>query len=282
VFHEATFADLMASHGPAVRLNATDLGAGTPFTFVQSQFDLLCSDLTPLPVSRAVLASSSVPVVFAPTVLENFAGSCDYVESDEMKDALADRHKSRRRFRLASEESEYLDRASHKYVYLIDGGVSDNLGVRGFLDQVLIEGGMGDFLSAAGVSMPPHVLIVVVNAQAIAERNFQTTLNLPSLSTVLSAISGVGMYRYNFETIELLGESVSSWKERGSSGEAPDTASVVEVAFDNLSDEKERLFFNDVETSFKLSDKTVDRLIEVGGRLLRESPDYADFVEAVR
>jgi NTE family protein len=282
VFHDATFADLIASKGPIIRINATDLAAGHPFTFVQPQFDILCSDLTPLPVSRAVLASSSVPVVFAPTVIENYAGTCGYTKSEEMKEALADRHKSRRRYRLAKEEADYLDREAHKYVYLIDGGVSDNLGVRGFLDQVIVQGGMGDFAAKAGIDLPPDALIIAVNAQAVAERSFQVTLDLPSMSTVLGAISGAGMYRYNFETIELLQDSVEKWTEDGVGSDERGTAMVVEVAFDNLSDPDEREFFNNVETSFDLDEEQVDRLIEVGARLLRESPEFSDFIEAVR
>ena len=34
--------------------------------------------------------------------------------------------------------------------------------------------------------------------------------------------------------------------------------------------------------SFSLDDKTVDRLIEVGGRLLRESPDFKQFLDAAK
>jgi NTE family protein len=49
---------------------------------------------------------------------------------------------------------------------------------------------------------------------------------------------------------------------------------VIEVAFENLPDQEERAFFENVATSFDLDDETVDRLIEVAGRLLRETPEY--------
>ena len=41
-------------------------------------------------------------------------------------------------------------------------------------------------------------------------------------------------------------------------------------------------FFNAVGTSFNLDDETVDRLIEVGRRLLRESPDFQQLVASLR
>jgi hypothetical protein len=46
-------------------------------------------------------------------------------------------------------------------------------------------------------------------------------------------------------------------------------------------DAKEREFFHNIATSFSLPDETADRLIEVGRRLLRESPDYQRFLAAV-
>ncbi len=57
---------------------------------------------------------------------------------------------------------------------------------------------------------------------------------------------------------------------------------LIEVAFEALADEEEREFFNNVATSFKLDDETVDRLIEVGGRLLRESPEFAKLLTELR
>jgi NTE family protein len=60
-----------SSDGPFVAIHATDLTIGSPFTFVQDQFDYLCSDLSTYPVARAVAASSAVPLVFSPITLRN-------------------------------------------------------------------------------------------------------------------------------------------------------------------------------------------------------------------
>jgi NTE family protein len=49
---------------------------------------------------------------------------------------------------------------------------------------------------------------------------------------------------------------------------------VPELTFESITNDQERNFFNDVPTSFSLPDQTVDRLIEAGRRLLRESPDF--------
>jgi NTE family protein len=46
------------------------------------------------------------------------------------------------------------------------------------------------------------------------------------------------------------------------------------VSFDSLKDPAERLYFKQVKTSLTLPKEQVDRLREVGGRLLREAPAY--------
>jgi len=90
------------------------------------------------------------------------------------------------------------------------------------------------------------------------------------------------MYRYNFETVELLRSEMSQWLDDPSLGTPDDSGHVVEVAFENLANAEEREYFNEVPTSLSLHDDTVDRLIEVGGRLLRESPDFQAFLATYR
>ncbi|MCG6876818.1 MAG: hypothetical protein LJE97_17150 [Betaproteobacteria bacterium] len=56
------------------------------------------------------------------------------------------------------------------------------------------------------------------------------------------------------------------------------TLEVVDVAFDAIRDPKERAYFMNLPTSFVLSPEQVDRLREVAGRLMRQSPDYTALV----
>jgi len=59
VFAGATFDDMKREGSPLVLINASDLGYGVRFSFVQDYFNLLCSDISTFPVARAVTASSS-------------------------------------------------------------------------------------------------------------------------------------------------------------------------------------------------------------------------------
>lgn len=77
LFRGVTFADL-AERRKSLRLliTATELTTGSPFEFTPQQFALICSDLTSVPLSFAVAASSSVPVLFSPLTLKNHANRC--------------------------------------------------------------------------------------------------------------------------------------------------------------------------------------------------------------
>lgn len=90
VFHDATFADFRED-GPLIIINASGLGNGTRFSFLQEYFNFLCSDLNSFPVSKAVTASSSVPVLFQPIVLEKYPG-CNSTEPEWLKVA---KHKAK-------------------------------------------------------------------------------------------------------------------------------------------------------------------------------------------
>lgn len=75
LFTGKTYADLLARRQrPLIVIHATDLNRGADFQFTQDQFDPLCTDLSTLPISRAVAASSAVPILFGPVTLKTTVG----------------------------------------------------------------------------------------------------------------------------------------------------------------------------------------------------------------
>ena len=96
LFHDATFADMMQPGRPMIIINASDLSHGVRFSFIQDYFNLFCSDVRNFPVASAVTASSAVPVVFNPIVVENYSGCPEFeppaqaIEMAKHKDELAD------------------------------------------------------------------------------------------------------------------------------------------------------------------------------------------------
>jgi NTE family protein len=148
LFEGKTFADIQASGGPAIIINATDATLGSQFTFDQFQFDLLCSDVSKFPVSRAVAASSAVPILFSSVTIRNYAGDCQYIPPSWAVGALKERETNSRRFHQASQLAASLDRNDRPYIHLYDGGLADNLGVRPLLDRVSLGGDIWKLLQA--------------------------------------------------------------------------------------------------------------------------------------
>jgi NTE family protein len=283
IFGKATFADLQAhaAERPRIVINATDLSIGENFPFTQPTFDLLCSNLSSFPVARAVAASSAVPGAFAPITLKNFAGKCGYEEPAWVAEALADRRASPRRYQKAKSLRSYLD-GSRSYVHLVDGGISDNLGLRPLLDAAVTSGSIYQRLEEQGAERPTHVVVVLVNAETEKKRSFDLTARAPRIGAVLGAVSGVQIARYNFETIELLRANLEDWARRvpAELGGPPMKTYLVQLDFESAPPD-ERPYFKNLPTSFNLDDEAVNRLIDLGRTLLRTSPEFRGFLDDV-
>ena len=91
------YADLRPDR-PRLLINATDLQSGRRFVFTDESFDQLNSDLSKYPIAYAVAASAAVPVILHPVTLRDYSTSFP------------------------------------QYRHLIDGGVSDNLGIQTLLE----------------------------------------------------------------------------------------------------------------------------------------------------
>ena len=77
LFNNATFGDLNRGKGPFIMASATDISTGSRFVFNQRVFDIICSDLNAVHLSRAAAASSAVPVVLSPVTINNYGGTCN-------------------------------------------------------------------------------------------------------------------------------------------------------------------------------------------------------------
>jgi len=278
IFDRLLFSDLEVAGGPLIQINSTDLSAGSQFTFQQAQFDLLCSDLSALSIARAVTASSAVPIVFPAITIENRAGSCGYQKPEWMVEGLASRIEEPRRFQIASEAAAYLDPEETPYVHLVDGGIADNLGVRGPLDNVIGRGGIARLLEQLGVERPHHMAFIVVDSSTKPERSFVSLPGAPSIAALLGSITDTQIHRYNFETLALLDESMKRFAEELSTESQPLNPHMILVAESQIEDPDDRGFFDDVPTSLSLDQETVTRLIQIGRRMLRESAEFQALV----
>jgi hypothetical protein len=78
LFEGATYADLLTRQAPAVVASDTDISTGSRLAFYQNDFDLLCSDLNKVRLSRAAATYSAVPVVLSTVTFNNYGGTRGY------------------------------------------------------------------------------------------------------------------------------------------------------------------------------------------------------------
>ena len=280
IFQGGTFADIAARGGPEIQINATDLGIGERFTFTQGRFNILCSDLSEFKVARAVAASSAVPVAFAPIALQNY-DSCDYQEPGWLKTARANKENNPRLDALLQSYDTYLDKEQRPYIHLVDGGITDNLGIRALYDSVEVMGGVTNAARLVGQS-PKMIVVIVVNAQTRPKKPMDLSSAAPASAEVVGAVSSAQLGRYNIETIALIEDSLEQWAEELSTPEQPVTPYFIKLDFESISDARTRHIFNNMATSFSLPNTEVDDLIEAGHRLLKQSPEYQDLISLIR
>jgi NTE family protein len=283
IFEHKLFADLLAAaktgQRPYIAINATDMSLGSQFEFTQDQFDLLCSDLSKFSVARAVAASSAVPLWFSPLTLKNYAGQCNYAEPEWITTALKKREAEPRRFNRAAEIHSYFDASIRPYIHLLDGGVSDNTGLRGPMDAALTAGGAHRLAKKSNLDRYNKVVYLLVNAQVRDNFRLDQSEAVPGISEALWASTRI-IDRYSTESIIQLRESFKDWEKeinasRAEYGPASEVKFyLIEVTFDLLENSTERDFFNLIPTAFRLQEETVDKLREVAGRLIRQSPDF--------
>lgn len=282
VFDRATFADLAAARGPRIHINTTDLVQGNRFTLDQDTFDLICSDLDPLPVAAATAASSAVPGVLSPLTLRNYAGSCGFEPPDWFQEALKHRREDPRGARVAEEFASYLDSDERKYIHLVDGGVADNLGMTVFLERLAVAGDVETYRKTLGLEVPDHVIVIVVNAETEPDSSANLKALAPGVAATLGLMSGVQIHRANFETLDLTRRMVRTIGQELKKNGRPVGAHFIEVSFDLAATEEERHYLKRLPTSFRLSDEQVDRAISAGRELLRDSPPFQELLRQLR
>jgi NTE family protein len=275
LFDHATFGDLSRDR-PYIVINATDISTGARFEFNQAYFDLICGDVSKFSVARAVAASSAVPVVLSPITLDNRGGECGYHYPAWMTEALEEGNKgSQRTAYRARELQSFGDSKTRPYLHLVDGGVSDNLGLRAIFDGMLVK--EATLQASDKPSRMRKVVILFVNAEHRPKENWDTKPFPPGLLSLGVRSSSIPMARYTYETIELMREKLDQWKDlaaKRSDGKSPLDFYLIEVSFEQLPEASEQQYFLDLPTSFTLPPEAVDRLRDAGGRILRESPDF--------
>jgi len=306
IFGGGSYGDVIArGQRPFVILNATDMTTGAQFPFIQDEFDLLCSDLAGVTLARAAAASSAFPVALTPLTFQNYAGSCGYVQPRWVKLA-ADDHASRVNPRRTARADSRLSLANsgtgrRPYIHLTDGGVADNIGLRGPLEAISSTNYSWSVLRMMNNKMIDKLVVIVVNAATSPVTQRDQTPSVPGLVDTLTAAATVPLDNYSFDTVELLEAKVNEFNEEGrlirgceklaasKGGQCaldipaphPVTLYPVQVAFEYIEDPTKRDWFRNLPTTFELPRDTIDKLRAVGRQLLAEDPGFKKLMKAL-
>ena len=326
-----SYGDLAKKGRPLLVVQATDYGNEQPFTFTQPDFDLICSDLNAYPVGNAVAASSAFPVLFSPIRLTNhhFDGSRGYCAThrpswvDRVLDAPEPLELSRL-YARARVANDYLPPKSGaakpkgdppRSVFLQDGGVTDNVALRGFSNTVISNFGTSDTgegmwteqtraaACRGGWGRIKHVAVVVVDGEAQPDNKVATLPYLSDLLLILNVTGSALIDANGFETMlatdsltKLMSNRLSQLECDGIPAGHPVTPWFARVSFQDLAQDTvlpaaacgntdaEHCTLGDVarsDTSLDLSPAQVDALIDAGRSAFQCNRKLAQFLQAV-
>lgn len=274
LFHGATFADLTARRkGPFAVISASDMTQGNRLDFVQEYFDVLCVDLSALPIARAVAASSAVPVVFSPLTLNNHGGQCGY----QLPNHLANVDSEAKDFRSLNKQAyiarinSYQDSQARPFIHLLDGGLTDNLGLRSLLDATEIYSNerLYDTLVQGQVR---KVVVINVNAQTQMSQKIDASPAVPGLSAVLDAVINIPIDKYSQDTLHQFRQYVDLWNAE-KDVQQPDFY-FISINLLDLPDSALRERVAQIPTTFHLPRKDVENLAKAAQELLHSAAEY--------
>lgn len=285
LYHGKTFADLARKRkGPFAVINATDMTAGQKVSFTQDFFDWLCVDLNDIEIARAVAASSAVPLIFSPITLNNHAGFC-HAESKKafLMQTQPGNHLLLNNFNAMQKRlARYQDSVEQPYLHLVDGGLTDNLGLASLLD-------MSNLLSIRKLyaelkkSALRHVVVVSVNAQNERTSHIDKSADVPGVREVVDTVINVPIDKATESTVQYSQKFANQWNAYAKrQREAKIKVYFVNVSLKDLPEGQLKKDVLNIGTSFYLPESDVDKLREAAKILLMQSKEYHDALKALQ
>lgn len=303
LFKGATFGDLKKTKGPAVVVSTTDIQTGTRILFDTNDFKSLCTDLDQFRLARAAAASSAVPIILSPLTINNYAGSCGLQPPEwvahysDVRQAPRAALKTMQRYR----EIASLDTKDNPYLHLVDGGVSDNLGLRAVIDalnewQALREAGYKTRLDNAD-----KIVVFIVNSLTDPNLGWNKREDGPGIISMMIQAAGVPIDHNSIEQVNVIEDLSSTWQsvndikntsefkrllkknpkmKAAKLFESTPNAKiyVVNVAFSEVKDKDEREYLYNLPTSFSLAPEQVDRLRSSAREIILNSPRFKELL----
>ena len=282
LFEGKTYGDLLnAKTRPGLLIHASDMATLSRFEFLQPTFDLICSDLSQLPIAYASAASAALPLLLSPITLTNHAGQCGYEAPPWLEKSSKSTRQARRQ--RAKEMLSYLDLDKRPNVHLLDGGLSDNMALRGVLEQYAVTGGsLENVFKNAKVQKVQKLVFLSVNAETSPDKQEYRSDKIPVLSSAFSSLVDIPINRYSADTLLLMRLAIEKWRadlrakpHNKNSVFTPDAdIYFIDVSLGAMDDPDEQEYLMKVPTSLNLTDEQIDRLLVAASRLIMRDPEF--------
>jgi NTE family protein len=190
------------------------------------------------------------------------------------------------------------DSENRPYIHLVDGGISDNLGIRSILEAMEELEAVRAMGRTTRLDNVRRMVVFVVNSLSVPRTDWDRHERPPNDLAILLKATGVPIDRYSYEAVELLKDIVARWKTlrevRGTMATLDNTdprqqrlnvpdieVYAIDVSFAALTDKAEFDYLNDLPTSFVLTGDQVDRLRAAAGTAVLASPEFKRLLKDV-
>lgn len=282
LFGKKTFAALDKQRkGPFAVISATDMNSGKRFDFIQETFDAMCLNLNDLEIARAVASSSAVPIIFSPLTLNNHGGNCHYQAPAYLTAKNAYFPEQQKTLQTIAEDNlQYEDSKKRPFIHLVDGGLTDNLGLRGMLELAPFR----KKNTESSQFLPEkvrHIVIINVNAQNRLQSDIDKSASVPSISQVINAVINVPIDNNSALSIQQFRNLAKEWNNNKIRNQHGDiiTLHFVSLNLYDLPDSDFKTEVLNIPTSFHLPKKDIDNLKKAAHLLLKQSKEYQEFLE---
>jgi NTE family protein len=233
--------------------------------------------------------------------MNNYGDTCNYSPPDWIKPFLQLDDPPRpaaRAMRRRNILSQYTDSVQRPYIHLVDGGVSDNLGMRGVLDALEVFEALHDSDKGTPINDAKRIIVFVVNSLSTPPTDWDKRESAPGSTKVLVKAAGVPIDHFSYEAVELLKDTAARWQTLRQLRDSPafvrgsDPAIdkkilrapgpeiyAIDVSFVHLKNKDEVKYLNEQPTSFSLPSEAVDRLRAAAAEIILESSEFQRFLK---
>ncbi len=300
LYHNLTLATLNQPGRPFIILNATDMAGGETFAMVPRRFDDICAKYDALPVASAVAASEAFPILLTPVGFEDYSDGCrgrlrsgEWIKIDLSQPPYPPNPYTPYLNLGEYKDARYSNDLRHglnpfrriDYLYFLDGGLADNLGVKSLRSALISTHDDARILRAINAGRIQKLVVVVVNARSDPPNKLYQQMRQPGLVQQIQAVTSVPVDANTANSETALAALLSELAQAavGASGQAKFanlrvygiTVDYDQIPADTPAHIRLRDRAKNVPTSWTLSPAQLQVTEEAGRFLLRSHPCYA-------